>query len=232
MGIIKSGADTTQLEVDPTFKAAKIAYAQPEILGAYRAVYTTGTLPVSLAAASILYGFRNPSSNPCIINDVRIACRSPAQSVVASIVFSLYATRSYTVIETGNINAITNFKGNSLWSTKAQQMNARHIICATAGATGGTGTDDAQPLASVIGYYFSFIAPMNVQSFFRETLTSTVNYSNSGYTAGGSGFNHLQHPLVCAQNEGFRIRNDTVFPAGNNTTICYIQVEWLEVSAF
>ena len=211
MGQIQSGATSDLLTVDPTFKAARVTIRPPEVTGAYRISQRSGLIAASTAAASILYAFRYTGTGVAIVSSVRIGLNVTTAYTAGSISFGLYFTRSFTVIETTNMTAATLSGNNAKLRTSHATTSALSSICTTTGGTLATGTDDSQPLAALTFNLPNTITGQMVQDFYN--------------------FNLQSHPMVCAQNEGFRIRNDTAFAATGVSNLV-VSVEWSEATAY
>jgi hypothetical protein len=222
MAIIKTGSASGRpvtLELDPTFATVITGFRAPEVGtagGYYRASLVSGTLS-AIAANGIFFAFQNPSTNLCLIQNVSIGFRAVAGSATpSSITPNLFFTRSYTAIDaTGAATALA-IKGQMLTQTRATQLNATLRISNTGALSGGTGTDDAQPLSSLV-----FTHPGTVSTLGNQTIWQ----QNPG------GLIQPSHPLIIAQNEGFRLRFNAAMLAGN-TMVAFVDVEWLECSAF
>jgi len=228
MALIQSGVlDNTYLDVDPTLKAIRGSYRPPEVGGGgfYKINLNSGTITTGLAAAGILFSFRNPSSvSLAVITNVRVGFLTIAAGTAASWVISMYATRSFSALDATGAATLPIQKGMNLSSLRGEQMDALIAISNTGTLSGGTGTDDAQPLASLVFQNTAAVQPQgdpilgqHMFSFFNQSQTTQFS---------------MMYPLVCAQNEGFRIRNDTTGPGTADTQSLYVDVEWFEASAF
>ena len=211
MGQIQSGATADLLTVDPTFKAARVTIRPPEITGAYRIAQRSGNIAASTAAASMLYAFRYTGTGVALVTSVRIGLNLITGYTQGSISFGIYFTRSYNVTETTNYTAATLTTNNAKLRTSHATTSAVCGICTTTGISGGTGSDDTQPLAGCVFNLPATIVGQSVQDFFT--------------------FNMQSHPIVLAQNEGFRIRNDTAFAATGASNLV-VNVEWSEATAY
>jgi len=211
MATIVSGATADVMTVDPTFKAARVSIRPPEVTGAYRLAQRSGIIAASTAATSILYAFRYTGTGVAVISSVRVGLNVTTGYTAGSIVFSIWATRSYTVTETTAYTAATLTTNNAKLRTSFATCAVAAGICTTTTISGGTGTDDAQPLSAVTFNLPATITGQPVQDFFN--------------------FNLQSYPLVCAQNEGFRIRNDTAFAATGASNLV-VSIEWFEASAY
>lgn len=210
MAQIQSGNSSDLLAIDPTFKAARVTIRPPEITGAYRIAMRTGTIAAS-TAAGIMAAFRYTGTGVAVIQSVRIGLNVLSAYTAGSIVFSVWATRSYTATETTNYTAATLTGNNAKLRTSHATSNAVFGVATTTGITGGTGTDDSQALASCTFNLPNTITGQPVQDFFTFSMQS--------------------HPLVLGQNEGFRVRNDTAF-AATGTSNVVVMVEWFEATSY
>lgn len=211
MAQIQSGADATLLTVDPTFNAARISIRPPEVTGAYRISKTTGIIAASTAATSVLAAFRYGGTGVAVISNIRVGLNVLAAYTQGSVILSAYSTRSYTVTETTNYTAATLTGNNAKLRTSQATTSALFGVATTTGITGGTGTNDTQPLGSVTFNLPGTITGQSMQDFFTFTMQS--------------------FPLICAQNEGFRIICDTAFAATGTANLVF-QVEWFEATAY
>lgn len=210
MAQIQSGASADLLTIDPTFKAARVSIRPPEITGAYRIAQRTGNIAAA-TAAGIMAAFRYTGTGVAVIQSIRIGLNVVTAYTAGSIVFSVWATRSYTVTGTTNYTAATLTGNNAKLRTSHATTAAVFGVATTTGITGGTGTDDANPLASCTFNLPATITGQPVQDFFTFSMQS--------------------HPLVLGQNEGFRIRNDTAFAATGVSNVV-VMVEWFEASSY
>jgi hypothetical protein len=210
MAQIQSGADTTLLTVDPTFNAARVSIRPPEVTGAYRCTKTTGTIAAA-TAAGVMAAFRYPGTGVAVVASVRIGINLLTAYTAGSIIFSVWGTRSYTATETTNYTAATLTGNNAKLRTSMATCSSLFGVATTTGITGGTGTDDSQPLGSCTFTLPATVAGQSVQDFFT--------------------FNMQSFPLILGQNEGFRLRNDTAF-ASAGTSNLVISVEWFEATSY
>jgi hypothetical protein len=221
MAIIHSGlADDGMWEVDPTSDAVLCSVRGCEAIGGgyYRASLNSGTI-TARAAGDILYAFQNPSTSPIlsVILGVSIGFRGIAGGATSSsFVSSLYFTRSYSVLDTTGALAAVSFKGQLLTQTRSSQANSIYRITSTTAMTGGTGTDDSHPLASLVFTHPGIVTTLNGYPFFSPTM---------------GGLALPQHPIVLAPGEGVRIRTDQAWTTGNTAVAC-VDVEWLECVSY
>ena len=210
MAQIQSGASADLLTVDPTFKAARVSIRPPEITGAYRIAMRTGTIAAA-TGAGIMAAFRYAGTGVAVVQSVRIGLNVLTGYTQGSIIFGVWATRNYTVTETTNYTAATLTGNNAKLRTSHATTSALFGVATTTGITGGTGTDDLQALGSCTFNLPATVVGQPVQDFFTFAMQS--------------------HPLVLGQNEGFRIRNDTVF-AATGTCNVVVMVEWFEATSY
>lgn len=213
MAIIES------LEIDPTQGAIIGSYRAPEVGdsgGYYRSTLLSGTI-ASIAAGGMFYAFRNPSSNLVLVHNVSVGFRAVAGGAVPiSQIVSMYVTRSYTVLDTTGAATALSYKGQLLAQTKTSQMNSIQRISNTGAMSGGTGTDDAHPINSLIFTHPGIISTLGNYPMFQQNPGGLVMPT---------------HPLVLNTNEGFRLRFDNAMLAAD-TMVAFVDVEWLECSAF
>jgi hypothetical protein len=242
MAIIRSGqGNDVCLAVDPTYDAIHGSFRAPEGGGGYyRTTLLSGTI-TALAAGSIFYAFQNPTTNNglCVVTNVNVGFRAIAGNTSNSFIVSMYATRSYTVLETTGIATAPSLKGDVMTSARSTQMNARLRISNTGAISGGTGTDDAQPLASAIFTHPGAVSNLGLYSvplFQQAAGTSSSGLSTLGGgstgTGGAGGIGTWLHPLVLAPGEGFRLRTNTAALAGSDTFVAYVDVDWFEPTSF
>lgn len=210
MAQIQSGADATLLTIDPTFNAARVSIRPPEVTGAYRIAKTTGTIAAA-TAAGVMAAFRYPSTGVAVVASVRIGINVLSAYTAGSIIFSVWGARSYTATETTNYTAATLTGNNAKLRTSHATCNALFGVATTAGITGGTKTEDTQPLSSCTFNLPATITGQPTQDFFT--------------------FNMQSFPFILGQNEGFVIRNDTAF-AATGTCNLTIAVEWFEAASY
>jgi hypothetical protein len=104
-----------------------------------------------------------------------------------------------------------------LSQVRSTQLNANFRISNTGALSGGTGTDDSQPLNSLIFTHPGSISTLSNFTMFQQNPGGLVMPT---------------HPVIFAQNEGFRLRADTAALAGTDTFVAVVDIEWLECSAF
>ena len=222
MAIIKSGTSNVVAKIDPSFAALVGAYRAPDPGaggGYYRMSLTSGTL-TSIAAAGIFFAFQNPSAvNLVMIQNVSVGFRAIAGGATPnSMVASMYVTRSNTAIDATGAAGILPQKGQMLTQTRATQIDSFLRIGNTGALSGGTGTDDAQPIASAVFNHPGTISAVGL-------TTQTMFQVNPG------GLIMPNYPLILATNEGFRLRFDQAMLVAN-TMVAFVDVEWIETTIF
>jgi hypothetical protein len=214
MALIQSGASsTTVMTVDPTNLAARVTLRPNESTGSYRGSLVSGIIAAS-TAAGILYTFKYTGTGVCIIRSVQIGEQVTTAYTQGGVRFGLYIVRSSFTQGTTN-GTQTTFSVNKKRTSQATP-NASSVICTTTGITGDTvGAED-----SVAYNHILLNMPALISTTPLDGLRDFINpYNASSY------------PIVLAQNEGFRIKNDTAFPATGSGNLV-VAVEWEEVAAF
>ena len=210
MAQIQSGADTTLLTIDPTFNAARVSVRPPEVTGAYRMVVKTGTTAAA-TAAGILAAFRYTGSGVAVISTVRLGLNVLSAYTAGSIIYSLWRTTSFSAIDATGGNAATMTTPNGKLRTSHAASSSLIEIATTGLLTGGTGTDDTQAMGSATFNLPAAVTGQPMQDLFTFTMQS--------------------FPLICGNNEGFRIRNDTAY-AATGTSNLVVQIEWFEAASY
>lgn len=192
--------------------------------GVYRIGTTSTTMAAALAANSEIFQFRyvTAASRLCLVQKVSISCGANVAASAAAITsLRMTAARSWTANGTGGA-ASTLTTNNCKLRTSMATTEVAEIRTATTTALGaGTKTLDASDIGQVaIGIGTGAI-----------TVSVPLNLLGSGdgvlFDADGEG----QHPLVCANQEGFVIRSGVIFPAGLTWNFA-VNVLWAEVPAF
>lgn len=193
-------------------------------LGHYHLAMTSGTLAAALAANGQVFSFRwGHATNLCVITDIRCLFTTLTPFTAATLTdfgFDAFTARSFTVSPTGGTLATLTTNSMKKRTSFATTSLTAAMISTTAALTAGTQTLDAQPFANSSG---------------RPNLTNAA----AGTEQGNPGDPPLlefrpepgEHPLVLAQNEGFVIRNRTVWPAAGTGTV-HVRVAWTECTAY
>lgn len=213
MAIIQSGADSTLLTIDPTFKAARVVIKPDELTGAYQLSLTSGAL-TTVAANAPIFSFRYaPGTNTvCVVKRVSIGyVATTAFGAAQQMGFGLFVARNFSGSDSGG-NAATLTGNNNKYRTSLATTAVTDIrIGSTTGLTVGTRTLDSQAIGQTF-YWVPGVGTSLVQ-------TELISYDANDY------------PLVLASGEGFVINNQVLMGAtGVGTAI--VNVEWFEANAY
>jgi hypothetical protein len=226
MAIIEGGVSTALVGVGAE-NASPIHTARypisPGAGGYYRVGPTSGTMAVSLAANAELFQFRyvTAASRIAIVYKVSLSAVANVAATTAALVsFKLTAARAWTAAGTGGTRLTLTGNNAKLRTTYATSEVNDAGISTTAGLTAGTKTLDATDLGGVsLG-----IGTGAITTGVQLNLLPLTNL----FDADGEG----QHPFVCANQEGFIIRNGAVaWPAGMTWSFT-VNVLWGEVPNF
>jgi hypothetical protein len=213
MAIVQSGASTSTMTVDPTLNAARVNLRPNEITGSYRASLVSGTIAAS-TAAGVLYTFKYTGTGVCIVRSVQVGEQVTTAYTQGSMRLGLYVVRSSFTQGTTN-GTLTTFSVNKKRTSQATP-NASAVISTTTVITGDTaGAEDSTAYAHVL---------LNLPAAITTTPVDGLRDFIGPYNASA-------YPLVLAQNEGFRIKNDTAFAATGSGNLV-VTVEWEEATAY
>lgn len=213
MALIQSGADSTLLTVDPTFKAARVVIKPDELVGAYQLSLASGNL-TTVAAGGPIFSFRYApnTSTVCVIKRISIGfvCTT-AFGAAQQMGFGVYAARSFSGSDSGGTAATLTGNNNKYRTSLATTAVTDIRIGSTAALTAGTRTLDAQAL----GTNYFWVPGVGT----ALTQTDLISYDANDY------------PIVLANNEGFVITNQVLMGAtGVGTAV--VNVEWFEANAY
>lgn len=217
-------------EVDGTGFRAVRTTARPidsGALGHYRISAATGTLPAALAAAAVVYSFRwGDATRLCVLMKLKLRFMPLTPFTAATLTdhtsFDAYIGRSFSASHTGG-TALTPTGNNAKMRTSMGTSLVSDIrIATTAALAGGTITVDAFPFAQSLRKGNR----VNPAAATEEVIMPTTDGMELDFDMGGG-----DYPLVFAQNEGFVIRNRTVWPAAG-TGLLTVHVGWAEVASF
>jgi hypothetical protein len=209
---ITDGTDLA--EVDATFKALRTTPRPMEALGFYSinarsGAYTTTT------ANSILFSFRwGDATRFALILKVQVMVFVSAFTTAGVVERQMIVVRSFTISDSGG-TALTMTGNNQKLRTSHGTSLVTDIRMGPANVAAGTGTADAQPLCSAAAW-MSAVGPA-----IGDRNPVTLFDATDGGT---------DHPLVLAQNEGFRIRFGAAETASTRETL--VNVMWAETTAF
>ena len=190
----------------------------------YRVSVVTGTLAAALAAGAQVFQFKwTDASRLAVVSKIKTTFLPLTPFTAATLTdhtsFDVYVARSFA--GGGSGTALTLTGNNAKMRTNMATSLAAINVSTTAALTPAT-TLDAQPFIQSLRKGNR----VNPASATEETIqpTNTDILFTSDFGAGES-------PLILAQNEGFVIRNRTVWPAAG-TGILSIEVHWAEVSEY
>lgn len=226
MAIQIQGANGTIAQVDgATFQALRVANKPYDYsVGHYRVSVVTGTLAAALAANAQVYQFKwTDATRLGIIFRVRTRFLPLTLFTAATLTdatsFDAVMARSFAAGGGGTTLTLTGNNGKTRTSmgTTLAVIN----VSTTAALTAAT-TLDSQPFAQSIRK----ANRVNPAAATEETIPPTFDgLEYAPDVAAG------EHPIVLATNEGFVIRNRTVWPAAG-TGILLVETVWGEGTAY
>lgn len=213
MAIIQSGADSTLMTVDPTFKAARVVIKPDEMLGAYQLSVASGAL-TTVAAGGPVFSFRYApgGSTVCVVKRVSVGfvCTT-AFGAAQAMGYGVYVARSFSGSDSGGTPATLTGNNNKYRTSLATTGVSDLRISTTAALTAGTRTLDSQALGTTY-----FYVPGVGTSL---TQTDLISYDANDY------------PIVLANNEGIVITNSILMGATGVGTLV-VNIEWFEANAY
>jgi len=229
MAVLEGGTSAVVAEVGAVSAKGLHVITKPidhGVLGHYRIAPSTGILGATLAANAQLLQFKwTDATRLAVITYIEARFQTLTKFTAATL--TDYGSLDGIVIRPtytggGGGTALTMTGNNAKVRTSMGTSLVGEIRVATTGLlTAVSATLDTQPFCSW------------TMTGSTATSSATVEQGNSQggimYDAdnGGGG----SHPLVLAQNEGFIIRNRTVWPAAG-TGMYSFTVHWAEVTAF
>jgi hypothetical protein len=211
MALIQSGATTDLLTIDPTAKAARVTLRPNEVTGAYRWTSTSGSIAAA-TAASVLFTWKYTGSGVAVLRRIDVGLQVTTAYTQGGIRMSSYFVRTSFTQGITNATAITLTANNGKKKTSHPTTTAAAYICTTTGITGDIAAgEDATPFGSTVLNMPASIGVVVPQILYQDDPTD--------------------HPLIFAQNEGFRIKNDTAFAATGQSNLI-VMVEYDEMSAY
>ena len=225
MAVLQSSANNVStMVVDATASAGHVTLRTNESLGSYRASLVSGTIAASTAAANVLFTFKNTGTNQCIVRSVQTGFQATTAFTQGSVRLSLYPIRGNFHTQALTNGTQTIFSATNKKRTSQANPTATAVICTTTGIIG----DQNPPSTTVSASTGEDTAPMG---------TILLNLPNAITTAPPDGLRDLlgpytgSFPFVLAPNEGFRIKNDTAFPATGSGNLV-VSVEWDEATSY
>lgn len=211
MALIQSGATTDLLTIDPTAKAARATLRPNEVTGAYGWTATSGSIAAA-TAAGVLFTWKYTGSGVAVLRKIHVGLQVTTAYTQGGIRMSSYFVRTAFTQGGGNGTLVTLTGNNGKRRTSHATTTAAAYICTTTGITGDTATgEDATPFGSLVLNLPASIGVVVPQTLYQDDPTD--------------------HPLVFAQNEGFRIKNDTAFAATGVSNLI-VMVEYDEMAAY
>lgn len=214
MALIQSGASTDILTVDPTAKAARTTIRPNEVTGAYRWTATSGSIAAA-TAAGVLFTWKYAGSGVAVLRRIDVGLQVTTAYTQGGIKISSYFVRTTFTQATGagnNANTVALTGNIGKKRTSHATTNVSAYICTTTGIINDTATgEDTTPFSSVL-----LNQPANI-----GIVGATILYQDDP----------TDYPLVFAQNEGFRIKNDTAFAATGASNLV-VTVEYDEMAAY
>lgn len=213
MALIQSGADSTLLTVDPTFKAARVVIKPDEMTGAYQLSLASGAL-TTVAAAGPIFSFRwaPGTSALCVVKRVSVGfvCTT-AFGAAQQMGFGVYVARSFSGSDSGGTAATLTGNNNKYRTSMATTGVTDLRIASTAALTAGTRTLDSQALGTNY-FYVPGVGTSLAQ-------TDLISYDANDY------------PVVLANNEGLVITNQVLMGASGVGT-AVVNIEWFEAASY
>jgi hypothetical protein len=193
-------------------------------LGHYRVSVVTGTLAAALAANAQVFQFKwTDATRFAVITSVRTRFMPLTPFTAATLTdhtsFDMVVVRSYALGGGGTTLTLTG-DNNQMRSNMGASLATINVSTTTA-LTAAT-TLDLQPVAQSIRKGNR----VNPAAATEEVIMPTFDGLNFETSV-----DRGEHPLVLSQNEGFVIRNRTVWPAAG-TGILLIECIWSEVTAY
>ena len=231
------GKSGSQLEVDPTFLAARVAmrpleYAKDgRVLGHYAVAQRSGELAATIGALGHLASMRWTSDDAfCVLMRLKVGW-SISAAVTTAVEMNLRAiiARGFTVDFTTAataINMATVMSTNAMRKTMGGSLMgvSGPRISTTAVQSGQTLTADSAPIGMVVWpsrYPTNSTGTAVAQAVGDAGMMQTLYECTAPY----------QHPVVLSMNEGVIVQPVTAGPASGTFAI-YTQWEWAEVEVF
>lgn len=181
--------------------------------GQYRSATRTGTVAAVLANNAVIWTMRNPNADPMVLLEMKVRFRPMAIFTTAAggidVTVGAFISRGFTVQGTTNGTSSTLTGDNQKMQQAGMAASGIGIVTLTtsnAGITADTATDDAQAfeMDSCCPQTHDATAAAAPGQAVQDYHPLVFNYAP---------VNPYIHPIVCAQNEGIRLRNLTVWPA-------------------
>lgn len=224
MSIQVQGNGGVVAEVDgTTFRALRVT-GRPIDYGAfgfYRLGMISTTMAAALAANSEIFQFRWPDATRlAVVQRISFSAGANVAATAAAITAIRAAiARAWTVNGTGGTLATLTGNNQKLRTSMGTSL-AGEVRCATTTGLGaGTKTIDAQDIAAVaLG-----IGTGAITTAVALTLIPYIQLLDINALA--------DHPIILAQNEGWILRSEIIFPAAMTWKFA-VDTSWAEVAAY
>jgi len=230
MAVIEGGTSAILAEVGAA--AAKPIHVTSKpidygTLGHYRISRVTGVLAAALAANAVVFSFRwGDATRLCILTKLKARFLPLTPFTAATLTdhtsFDAFIGRSFTASHTGGTGITPAGNDAKMRTSMGTSLVTDVRIATTAALGGGTITVDASPFAQSIRKGNR----VNPAAATEEVVMPTTDGMELDFFMADG-----DHPPVFAQNEGFVIRNRTVWPAAGTGQLM-VTVAWAEVTAF
>ena len=210
MALIQSGASTDILTIDPSAKAARTTIRPNEVTGAYRWAATSGSI-VGGTATGILFTWKYIGTGVAVLRRIDVGLQVTTAYTQGSLRVSSYFVRTAFTQGSAGGTAVTLGGNNGKKRTSHGSTNVSAVICTTGGITDTTTGEDTTPFGSTVLNLPASISVVVPQILYQDDPTD--------------------FPFVFAQNEGFRIKNDTAFAATGVSNLI-VTVEYDEMAAY
>ena len=198
MAIQTQGTTGNVMEVDTTFKAARMSVRPQEVLGWNSIGSQTGNL-TGLAALAPIFAFRNLGANPIVVRRIGLAVIIGTGFTAAQFVdYGLMIARSWTASDTGGTAIAVTGSNCKHRTSLATPTSVDCRIATTVALTAGTRTLDSNNISQLGGIALA------------STLSAVVPNSLNNLLQHDTG----EYPLVLAQNEGLIVQSITAMAAG------------------
>jgi hypothetical protein len=211
MALIQSGATTDLLTIDPTAKAARTTIRPNEVLGAYRWMATSGSIAAS-TPPGILFTWKYTGSGVAVLRRIDVGLNVTTAYTQGGVRLSTYFVRTTFTQGSTSATSVTLTGNNGKKRTSHPTTNASAFIATFQGILNDVASgEDATPFSSTLLNMPTTISVVGPQTLYQDDPTD--------------------YPIVFAQNEGFRIKNDTAFAATGLSNLV-VTVEYDEMAAY
>jgi hypothetical protein len=217
---------TSQLQIGSTHNAAAVQHRPLDYgsSGSYRLAVRTGTLAAALAANAVIFSARwGDATKMCIIHKLvaRVLPLTPftAATLTDHTSLDMIVARGFTASDTGGTGVTLTGNNQKMRTNMATSSFTDMRISSTAALSTGTRTLDAQAIAGMIRKGNRVNPAAATEEVIMPTDNSLIYAPD---VAAG------EHPLTLVQNEGFLVRNVTVWPAAG-TAVVAIELSWTEL---